>query len=217
MSMKWIRLFSACLLAGSSVAATPAPVAPKQPGFGLGPACTIYEDANFAGRAERLERGAAIANVGPAWNDRISSIQCRPDCEIEAFEHVDYRGAVQHFSGTVGFVGPGWNDRISALRVRCERHAGGGPGWGPQRGPACVVFEDANYQGRREEYREGHEQAFVGAFWNDRISAVQCRPRCRLTAWEHANFQGQSVTYVGDRPFVGPWNDRISSVSASCT
>ena len=61
-----------------------------------------------------------MPNVGAEWNDRISSVSCRPGCELTAFEHADNRGLVRTFTGDERFVGPLWNDRISALRAQCR-------------------------------------------------------------------------------------------------
>lgn len=84
------------------------------------PACTFYEHASFAGRREDAGEGN-IPFVGPQWNDQISSIQCRPGCEVQVFADANYSGATERYTGSVGFVGPFWNDRISSWRVTCRR------------------------------------------------------------------------------------------------
>ncbi len=84
------------------------------------PACTYYEHINYQGRRETIRDGAELRAMPTGWNDIISSVQCRPGCELSAYEHVDYRGAQQRYRGDTAFVGPQWNDRISALRARCR-------------------------------------------------------------------------------------------------
>ena len=79
--------------------------------------CTGYWESAACYEAGQDE----VAFVGPAWNDQISSIQCRPGCAVEAFADANYAGLRQRFEGEVGFVGPFWNDKISSYRVTCRR------------------------------------------------------------------------------------------------
>jgi len=83
-------------------------------------ACTFYEHAQFAGRSEEAGEGP-LDFVGPAWNDQISSLECRPGCAVTVFADANHTGPSQRFEGRVGFVGPFWNDRISAWRIACRR------------------------------------------------------------------------------------------------
>lgn len=86
-----------------------------------GPDCALYEHADYAGRRLDADEGHGGETVPPDWNDLVSSVQCRPGCEIEAFEHVGHGGQRQTWSGSVAFVGPHWNDRLSSYRVTCRR------------------------------------------------------------------------------------------------
>lgn len=86
-----------------------------------GPDCTLYEHANYAGRQLPANEGRGGETVPPGWNDLVSSVQCRPGCEVEGYEHARYGGQRQTWSGSVAFVGPHWNDRLSAYRVTCHR------------------------------------------------------------------------------------------------
>jgi len=83
------------------------------------PDCTLFEHANYEGGRLDAREGRDGDTLPPGWNDLASSIQCRPGCEIEAFEHVGFVGQRQSWSGHVAFVGPHWNDRLSSYRVRC--------------------------------------------------------------------------------------------------
>lgn len=190
-------------------------------------ACTVYEHAQYGGERWVLGRNESIGNVGRRWNDRISSVECRPGCALIAHEDVDFRGRQVRYEGDTRFVGPQWNDRISALRVECRgggwdgdrpgRPGGpGGPGWG-NRQPACTFYEHAAFAGRREEVRDGAAVPSIGPQWNDRISSVECRPGCTFTAYEHVNWQGRSVQWRARVGFVGPeWNDRVSGYRVQC-
>jgi hypothetical protein len=102
--------------------------APAQPGRGRdGPprVCAYFENANFQGRRGQAGEGQVVAWIGAAWNDRISSIECHPDCALVGSEHIDFGGARRRFPGRTPFVGPAWNDRISAVRVICRPEQGG--------------------------------------------------------------------------------------------
>lgn len=179
-----------------------------------GPACVAYEHVDFAGETLPLGRRTDTAFVGPRWNDRISSVECRPGCELIAYEHANFAGAQQRYSGRAGAFGPFWNDRISAVRVSCEPPRFGG---GLGRGPACVAFEHANFAGQRYPVRDGEAVPSIGPAWNDRISAISCRPGCELIAFEHIEYRGQTRRFTGEESFVGPqWNDRISALRVEC-
>lgn len=82
--------------------------------------CTFYEHAQFAGRREEAGAGP-VEFVGQAWNDQISSLECRPGCSVTVFADANFAGQSQRFEGRVGFVGPHWNDRISAWQISCRR------------------------------------------------------------------------------------------------
>lgn len=199
------------------------------------PGCAIYEHVGFAGEARVFGRDAGTETLGPRWNDRISSLRCRPGCQLTAYEHADGRGAFHLFGGDVRDVGMFWNDKISAVRISCvgpdlpgswgwgedtgrDRDRGGRDGWqGRERRAACTYYEHANYAGRREGIRDGEELRSLGGGWNDVISSVSCRPGCELTAYEHSEFRGAVQSYRGETGFVGPqWNDRISALRAQC-
>ena len=85
-------------------------------------------------------------------------------------------------------------------------------------GAVCVLFEHADYAGAQLPVYPGRDSAFVGDAWNDRISAVTCRPGCALIAFEHSNYQGERRLFLGRTAFVGEaWNDRISSYISACS
>jgi len=217
--MRGFRIFAAVASAGAILSALSAPL-PAQPrrGSAAGGECAYFADANYQGQ-RGVQRAGENPWVGDAWNDRISSVQCDPDCVLEAYEHIDFGGARERFRGNVGFVGPAWNDRTSSLRVSC-----GGRAWardderggrGFARG-GCTFFADANFQGMRGVQPAG-ESRWVGDGWNDRISSVQCDPGCALEAFEHIDFGGARERFRGSVPFVGPaWNDRASSLRVTC-
>jgi hypothetical protein len=177
-------------------------------------ACVAYEHSDFQGEALRFRRGEEIASIGQAWNDRISSIRCRPNCNLEAFEHVNFQGARIEFAGEASRVPLGWNDRISALRVNCSSRSDQS---GRRDAPACVYYEHANFTGRQEVVADGEAIPSIGAAWNDRISSIRCRPGCSATGFEHVDFRGGHQTFEGETRFVGAfWNDRISALRAQC-
>lgn len=214
-------VFAAAVLAGGVAAAGNVDEQPGRGGGSPAPSCTVYEHADYAGERWALGRNEAQAFVGQRWNDRISSVECRPGCILIAHEDANYRGRQVRYEGRTRFVGPQWNDRISAFQVECRGgnwsdDRPGGPAWG-NRAPACTIYEHASFAGRREEIRDGAIVPSIGQAWNDRISSLECRPGCTLTAYEHVNWQGQSVQWRDRVDFVGPqWNDRVSGYRVQC-
>ena len=93
----------------------------------------------------------------------------------------------------------------------------GGPGGPAALGHGCIYYEHANFEGAREDVREGDDVAWVGTQWNDRISSIQCAPGCRLLAFEDVDYGGAATRFAGSIRYVGDaWNDRISSLRVSC-
>lgn len=82
--------------------------------------CTLYEHAGFAGARIEVRADDAMSAMRPGWNDRVSSLQCAPDCEVVAFEHNDYGGEARTLRGATPNLGTDWNDRISSLRISCR-------------------------------------------------------------------------------------------------
>jgi hypothetical protein len=202
------------LAAVSLNAATQPSRGPNSPGS-RGEGCTVYQDANYQGRREFAPADDAADFVGEVWNDQVSSIRCTSRCRLTAYEHADFQGAQQTFSGEVVFVGPRWNDQISAWRVTCEddRRFGNRPS---RSRPVCTFYEHAQFAGRREDAGEG-PVAFVGQAWNDQISSLECRPGCSVTVFVDANHAGPSQRFEGRVGFVGPfWNDKISAYRITC-
>jgi len=81
--------------------------------------CVAFEHRDFDGAQFPIRGNANIRFVGNFWNDRISSLACAPGCELISFEHANFAGRSQSWSGSVPFVGRRWNDRISSIIVQC--------------------------------------------------------------------------------------------------
>lgn len=84
---------------------------------------------------------------------------------------------------------------------------------------ACQLWEHAKWDrngGNSFWVPDGMEVNWTGHPWNDRISAVTTSGNCRLQAFQHKDYQGQSQSFstadfIGDR-----WNDQISSFRCLC-
>ncbi|RAL24615.1 hypothetical protein DL897_08810 [Thermoflavimicrobium daqui] len=79
---------------------------------------TLYEHANFQGRAKRFCGDTSY--VGNDFNDIASSVKV--DCSVNSvtlFEHANYQGRYVTYHGCqkIGYVGNSFNDIISSLAV----------------------------------------------------------------------------------------------------
>ena len=84
------------------------------------PGCMYYEHANFEGkRAPIMAR--IRRKLGSDWDDEISSIACRPGCQLRVFEYRDFNGADEIFGSNISYVGDAWNDDISSMVASCTR------------------------------------------------------------------------------------------------
>ncbi|MCB1619540.1 MAG: peptidase inhibitor family I36 protein [Thiothrix sp.] len=168
--------------------------------------CQVYEHINYGGAVRSLASGQKIANVGGAWNDRISSVRLSNSCRLIAYQHINYQGDRRVFGADTRFVGNLWNDQISSLQCQCPE---------PPR-PACQMYEHANFAGGVLPVRGN--MAWVGDNWNDKVSAVKVPSSCSLTVYQHINYGGDSRTFgPGSTAYIGNlWNDQISSARCSC-
>ena len=93
---------------------------------------------------------------------------------------------------------------------------------GDDQGPAvhprgCVFFQEANFQGDRDQILEMEDRDVLGDRWDDRISSVRCASSCRLFAYERLDYRGERQLFTGSVPTIGEgWDDKISSMRVTC-
>jgi Peptidase inhibitor family I36 len=83
--------------------------------------------------------------------------------------------------------------------------------------PGCIAWEHRDFRGAKFTFRGNVNVSYVGSRWNDKISSFACAGGCRMTFFEHRDFQGDSRTWGSGISYVGSrWNDRISSLFVRC-
>lgn len=168
--------------------------------------CEVFEHINYSGDRLSVLPGQSIPSVGPAWNDRISSVQVSNSCRLIAFQHDNYEGDQRVFTANTSSVGNLWNDQISALQCQCPTPAQ----------PACLMYEHTNFAGAVLSVRGKLNS--VGPAWNDKVSSVRVPNNCQLTVYQHIDYAGDSRVFgPGAVASVGNlWNDQVSSAVCSC-
>jgi len=78
----------------------------------------------------------------------------------------------------------------------------------------CVYYEHVDWQGRWRSIPGGTRRLSLGKSWDNQISSFACSPTCRVLAFDDA-FKGDKVEFATVQN-VGGWNDRISSMIATC-
>jgi hypothetical protein len=92
-----------------------------------------------------------------------------------------------------------------------EREAGG------PRTFNCIGFLHRDFAGPHIANNKGEQWDYVGDNWNDKISSIRVSPGCRIVAYMHRDFQGDSTVFDQDYRYVGDlWNDQISSLKCQC-
>lgn len=84
-----------------------------------GTCATLFEHVDYGGATLDVHGGANVGWIGGPWNDHVSSMTVRSGCVFNAYEHKDFGGQHQGFSGDVPWVGNWWNDRISSYTCSC--------------------------------------------------------------------------------------------------
>jgi len=76
-----------------------------------------------------------------------------------------------------------------------------------------IVYQDADYQGASQELSEGSYDIDSLEFGNDQLSSLKVPPGFKVTLYEHANFEGRSISFTEDTPWVGDdFNDITSGI-----
>jgi hypothetical protein len=104
-------------------------------------------------------------------------------------------------------------DTIDPNRIEIAHMLGLTNAWGSR---AIIFFEHGNYGGDSRLFTAGDVSRLEGG-WNDIISSVVVFPDCRVTVWEHWDYNGNSKTFYSSATWIGDdWNDKISSLSVRC-
>lgn len=86
----------------------------------------FYDTANFRGRSFCVDRGQALNNLPPGFNDRIQSIRVFNGAEVQIFNDNNFAGAAARTRRDIPNLGAwkipddpsrNWGGRISSLRV----------------------------------------------------------------------------------------------------
>ncbi|MBD2485856.1 hypothetical protein [Planktothrix sp. FACHB-1365] len=76
-----------------------------------------------------------------------------------------------------------------------------------------TVYQDAGYEGVSQELSEGSYNIDDLELGNDQLSSLKIPAGFQVTLYEHANFEGRSITFTEDTPWVGDdFNDITSGI-----
>jgi hypothetical protein len=81
----------------------------------------------------------------------------------------------------------------------------------------CLGYLHRDFAGPAITQNSGRGWKYVGDRWNDQISSFRMRNGCRVVAYQHRDYKGESTVFRGDYRYVGDlWNDQISSFRCIC-
>lgn len=81
---------------------------------------TMFDLANFGGQSMDVADNANVLWIGGPWNERVSSINVKAGCILNAYAEIDFGGAHDTFGGTVPWVGDTWSNQISSFTCTCQ-------------------------------------------------------------------------------------------------
>jgi len=128
---------------------------------------------------------------------------------VLGIDHYVYRNVRTGGAGGSGGSGGGGGGR--AIQGRLDTYT--------EEGPAAVLYEHVNYQGRSLELHnlERYDMYDLkqAGFPNDKLSSVSVRPGVRVTLYEHMNLEGAALPLESSTPDLrklDAFNDLTSSI-----
>ncbi len=181
---------------------TQPPQGPATPTPAANQVC-FYVDPNFAGNAFCAAAGQSNLNLGPPWNDALSSIRVGTNATVTVCGDPNLAGWCQTYTDNVNLTSFR-NDTISSYRV----FAASAP-------PATRVcfFESANYAGASFCINDGQSYATLPAGWDNRITSIRVESGSTVQVCRDTEFWGWCEQLTASVPqLFGDRNDAISSV-----
>jgi hypothetical protein len=179
----------------------------------------VYEDCGFRGQRSVLTEGSFRNYQLGIGNDEISSIRIPIGWTVTVYEHDNFQGQSQSFTGNTDCLPPNWNDRISSIRVskrnQYNNYNNNSNNYS-NNDDQVVVYRDCYFKSVSKAFGEGnfrHDELGVG---NDKMSSLKIPRGWLVTVYENDNFDGASRVFTHDVDCVPQdWNDRISSMRIS--
>jgi hypothetical protein len=166
--------------------------------FVVEPAAVIFQHAVFTGSSKVLPPGRHDLAALGIGNDQLSSVLVPAGLTVTLYQHAGFTGSKLVLTEDCGFVGNAFNDQASSIEVHAE----------------AMIYQHTNYGGAASVLRPGqYATAQQFGLANDSLSSARVPRGVTVTLYQHANFQGSSVTLTADTPFVGnAFNDQASSI-----
>ena len=77
----------------------------------------VYDLANYEGNAVCVNAGASDTSIGPAWNDKVTSIRTFGGAHIRLCQNPGYGGFCNVFTGEVPSLGAALNNQGSSYQT----------------------------------------------------------------------------------------------------
>jgi hypothetical protein len=196
----------------------------------------FYNDENFSGDSFCSSPGESMRNIGPRFNDQVTSIRIPRGLRVTIYDDENFGGRSQTYTSDVANLGS-WNDRFSSFKISGDARGGG---WDQDRdrdrdrdrrddrddrdrrggfdrrentprNGACFYTEE-DFGGRSFCLESGQEERNVGGRFNDRISSIRVFGRSSVTVFANENFRGRSRFYSRDVQNLRGMNDQITSI-----
>jgi Beta/Gamma crystallin len=204
---------------------------------------TVFRDVHFRGQYDTFYDDVPGLSGTYVGNDAASSILVPRGCRVTLYRDADFRGpsiTLRHDVDDLGDTRLG-NDQLTSLRVECRGEGRArrrdrddrydddrGPwrrrdedNYGPDRGRGrgVTVYEDADFGGRFETFRDDDPDLRDNPIRQDTITSVIVSPGCRAELFQDTGFRGRSTVVFGGVKNLGyteVGNDRVSSIRVEC-
>lgn len=170
---------------------------------------TLHEDCNYGGKRYFLEPGTYRGYDMKIDNDKLSSLQIPAGMKVTLYEHDDFRGKSQTFTGNVACLDATWNDQASSIVVESSVYQQ------PNTGNDYVIFyNDCYSRGFSRTLRPGTYTGNDLGNMKNNISSFAIYGNLRIRVYiNNDNATGYYYTFNGSESCLSnTYNDQISSL-----
>jgi len=159
----------------------------------------IFSESDYHGKKQALFPGRYNTADLEIGDDSLSAIRVPKGLKITLYEDSDFQGLSRSYTRSTPYVGDFFNNKTSSLIVGFADDV--------------KIFNQANYLGDSQTLAPGRYNIQALKIDNNSLSSIQIPKGLKVTLFTDADFQGSSISYCRNTPYLGDFfNNRTSSL-----